>query len=188
MNTTSPTLLERLRQPEERAAWDRFVRLYTPLLCGCARRLGMQDSDVHDLVQDVFATLVQKLPEFRYDRDRSFRGWLQAVVRNRWLETRRRRAPVPLDAQAGPLADLPGPEDSGMFAETEYRRELVRRALELIAGDFQPATWRAWCEFVVAGRPAADVAKELGTSAHAVYLAKARVLRRLREELDGLLD
>jgi RNA polymerase sigma-70 factor (ECF subfamily) len=188
MNTTSPTLLERLRRPEERAAWDRFVQLYTPLLCRCARQLGAQESDAHDLVQDVFATLVQKLPEFHHDRDRSFRGWLRAVVRNRWLENRRRRLPVPLDAQAGPLAEVPGPEDSDAFGETEYRRELVRRALELIEGDFQPATWRAWREFVVAGRRAADVARELGISAHAVYLAKSRVLRRLREELDGLLD
>lgn len=188
MNTTSPTLLDRLRQPKERAAWERFVHLYTPLLCRWAKQLGLQDSDVHDLVQDVFAILVQKLPEFRYDQDRTFRGWLQAVVRNRWRETRRRRVAVPMDAQAGQFSELPCPEDSGIFGETEYRRELLRRALELIERDFQPATWQAWREFVVADRPAADVARELNMSPHAVYLAKSRVLRRLREELEGFLD
>lgn len=188
MNTTSPTLLDRLRQPKERAAWERFVQLYTPLICNWAKHLGLQDSDVHDLVQDVFATLVQKLPEFQYDRDRTFRGWLQAVVRNRWREVRRRRVAFPLDAQGELLSELPGPDDSGIFGQTEYQRELVRRTLELIERDFQPATWHAWREFVIAERPAAEVARKLNISAHAVYLAKSRVLRRLREELEGFLD
>jgi RNA polymerase sigma-70 factor (ECF subfamily) len=188
MNTTSPTLLERLRQPHERAAWERFVQLYTPLLGRCVQQLGIQDSDAHDLVQDVFTTLLEKLPEFRYEQGGSFRGWLFSVVRNRWRENRRRRVPAPMDAQAGPLAELPSPEESGIFGETEYRRELVRRALEIIACDFEPATWQAWREFVVAGRPAAEVAQMLGVSQHAVYLAKSRVLRRLRQELEGLLD
>ena len=86
------------------------------------------------------------------------------------------------------LADLPDPNDNAQFGEVQYREYLVQRALGLIEGDFQPETWRAWQEFAVAGRPAAEVARLLGVSPHAVYLAKARVLRRLREELAGLLD
>ncbi len=187
MNTTSASLLDRLRQREQPDAWARFVQLYTPLLYRWAVGLRLREADAADLVQEVLTTLVQKLPEFHYDRGGSFRRWLRTVLRNKWGALQRRRAPVPMDAQAGPLADLPAPAEDERD-EAEYREYLVERGLQLIRGDFEPATWRAWQEFAVAGRPAADVARELGLSPHAVYLAKARVLRRLREELQGLLD
>jgi RNA polymerase sigma-70 factor (ECF subfamily) len=81
---------------------------------------------------------------------------------------------------------MPGSE--ALFDEAEYRARLVARALELMQAEFQPTTWKACWELVVAGRPAADVARELGISENAVHLAKGRVLRRLRKELEGLLD
>jgi RNA polymerase sigma-70 factor (ECF subfamily) len=188
MDTTHATLLERVRDPSNQQAWGRFVQLYTPLLYSWANKAGLADADAADLVQEVFVTLLQKLREFHYDRNGSFRGWLRTVLLNKWRELQRRRVPTPLDAGAVPLADLPDRTDKTGLDEIEYRECLVQRALELVQGDFEPATWRAWQEFAVAGRPAADVARELGMTAHAVYLAKARVLRRLREELDGLLD
>jgi RNA polymerase sigma-70 factor (ECF subfamily) len=80
------------------------------------------------------------------------------------------------------------PDHVESFSETEYRRRLTRRALEIMQDEFQPATWKACWETVVGGRSAAEVAKDLGLTVNAVYLAKSRVLRRLREELDGLLD
>jgi RNA polymerase sigma-70 factor (ECF subfamily) len=72
--------------------------------------------------------------------------------------------------------------------EEEHRRYLVRRALELMQGDFQPTSWKACWEHTVNARPAADVAAELGISENAVYIASCRVLRHLRQELAGLLD
>lgn len=185
MDTTSASLLDRVRQPDAHSAWERFVLLYTPLLVRWACRFGLRGQDAADLVQDVFAFLVQKLPEFRYDPHQSFRAWLYAVTANKWREVRRRRLPALLDAQDGPLADLAAPDESDEF---EYRRYLVQRALQLIESDFQPTTWKAWQQFAVNGRPADQVAAELGISAQAVYLAKSRVLRRLRQELQGLVD
>src|SRR5947209_13312864 len=76
MHTTSASLLHRLRQPSDKESWPRFVKLYTPLLFYWARRLGLQEPDAADLVQDVFTALVQKLPQFEYDPDRGFRSWL----------------------------------------------------------------------------------------------------------------
>ncbi len=64
MSTTPVSLLEQLRQPTAARAWPRFVELYAPLLYDWARRLGLQDADAADLVQDVFAILLRKLPEF----------------------------------------------------------------------------------------------------------------------------
>jgi RNA polymerase sigma-70 factor (ECF subfamily) len=188
MHTTSATLLDRVRDPANQEAWERFVQLYTPLLYSWADRVGLPDQDAADLVQEVFVTLLQKLREFRYKRDGSFRGWLWTMLRNKWREVQRRRVPMPVDACQGPLADLPDRSDNDLFEKAEYRDYLVQRALELIQGDFEPTTWQAWQAFGVAGRPAAEVARELGITAHAVYLAKSRVLRRLRQEVDGLLD
>jgi RNA polymerase sigma-70 factor (ECF subfamily) len=90
---TPASLLERLRQPGDGAAWDWFARLYTPLLFW-ARRTGLQETDDADLVQEVFALLVRKLPEFRYEPGGSFRGWLRTVLVNKWRELNRRRPPT----------------------------------------------------------------------------------------------
>jgi RNA polymerase sigma-70 factor (ECF subfamily) len=189
MHTTHPSLLEQLRQPASPTAagpaWGRFVQLYTPLLFFWGRRLGLQEQDAADLVQDVFATLLQKLPDFRYDSGRTFRGWLRTVILNKWRDRRRRPAPALLGSDAGGLADSADPDALG---EAEYRQHLVRRALHLMQAEFSDKTWKACWEHVAAGRPAAEVAAELGICPGAVYVAKARVLRRLREVLDGLLD
>jgi RNA polymerase sigma-70 factor (ECF subfamily) len=187
MESTSATLLERLRSPEDQQAWRRFVELYTPLLLYWANRAGLQAQDANDLVQEVFAQLVRKLPEFRYDRGSTFRGWLRRVTLNKWADIRRRRVPTPVDADGEELAMLAGPE-SEQFWQTEYRQHLIGRALEVMQANFEPVTWRACLETTVHGRTAADVAAELGISEASVYSAKSRVLRRLREELAGLLD
>jgi RNA polymerase sigma-70 factor (ECF subfamily) len=80
------------------------------------------------------------------------------------------------------------PDTAQAFWETEYRQMLAARALEIMRAEFEPATWQACWETVVSGRPAAEVASELGLTTNAVYLARSRVLRRLRCELQGLLD
>jgi len=96
MDTTPGSLLERLRQPGQPEAWRRFVQLYTPLLFHWARRLGLQEQDAADLIQDVFLVLARKLPDFTYDRRQSFRGWLRTVTLNKWRESARRRG-LPMD-------------------------------------------------------------------------------------------
>jgi RNA polymerase sigma-70 factor (ECF subfamily) len=187
MHETPASLLERLRQPEGQAAWERFVFLYTPLLCQWARRLGLQGLDVDDLVQDVFTILVQKLPVFRYDPRKRFRGWLWTITLNQVRDRQRRPAAVQ-SAGALALEELPDRGDVEEAAEGEYREYLVRQALELLRPEFQPSTWTAFWECAMNGRPAAAVAAELSLNVGAVYAAKSRVLRRLRRELEGLLD
>ncbi len=186
MDTTSISLLQRLRTTTEQAAWERFVQLYTPLLCQWARRLGLSGADEADLVQDVFALLLQKLPKFQYESQGRFRGWLWTVTLNKWREQRRRHLPtLQADSQA---CDPAGPDPVVAFSEAEYQKYLVQRALELMKDEFQPATWQAFWDCVVEEQSAAEVGRRLGISENAVYLAKGRVLRRLRQELEGLLD
>ncbi len=185
MTRTPATLLERLRQKPDEEAWGRFVELYTPLLLSWARRLGLQQPEDADFVQEVFAHLVTKLPGFAYDNKRSFRGWLRTVAHNLWRNRRDRRvlpAAGPID-----LNELAAPEAEA-FWDIDYRRHIVDRALTIMRAEFQATTWRACWEVVVNGRPAEEVGTELGISAEAVRAAKYRVLNRLRRELDGLLD
>jgi RNA polymerase sigma-70 factor (ECF subfamily) len=187
MDQTPFSLLERLRQPADELSWQCFVDLYTPLLCHWARHLGAAEQDVADFVQDVFVVLVRKMPEFRYDPQKRFRGWLWTVTLNKWRERCRRPAPV---GQAGPevLEELPVPDSAPGLEAAEYNQYLTLRALEVMRAKFQPATWQAFWQCVALGRPAAEVARELGTTENAIYIGNGRILRRLRKELEGLLD
>lgn len=188
MDTTPVSLLQRLRQPGEEQAWQRFTELYTPLLYYWTRRFGLQPQDAADLVQEVFMLLVRKLPEFSYDRHKSFRSWLRTVTLNKWRDHCRRRTETPLADDDSAFTGLVNPDTTTLLEEAEYQQLLVKRALEIMQAEFEPATWKACWEYVVADRPAAEVAAELGLSVGAVYVAKSRVLSRLRQELDGLLD
>ena len=185
MNTTPVSLLERLRQPDNQTAWARFVELYTPLLCYWGRGVGLKEPDVADLIQDVFYILIRKLPEFSYDPKRTFRGWLRTLLINHFRTGLRRRVEQPFAEGA---ADPVDSAEHETFIEKEYRDYLIARSLQVMKTDFQPTTWQACWEHVACGRPVGDVASELGISEKAVYLAKARVLQRLRQELEGLWD
>lgn len=188
MNTTSFSLLQRLHQPGDQEAWQRFVQLYTPLLYYWALRLNLPAADAADLVQEVLLVVVQKMPDFAYDPGRSFRGWLRTIALNKWRQRCRRYSGAPPIDEDESVSNLPAPAGSEVFDEAEYRQQLVRRALVIMQADFEPTTWKACLELIVSGRSAAEVAAELGVSVEVVYGAKSRVLRRLRQELDGLLD
>jgi RNA polymerase sigma-70 factor (ECF subfamily) len=188
LHTTPVSLLEQLRRPGDEASWVRFVRLYYPLIYDWARRAGAGHEDAADLVQEVLTVLIRKLPEFEYDPSKTFRGWLHTVTRNAWRRHRRRAPRLLIEAVDLAEIDAEGDPPGRGFEEDEYRRSLVFRALQVMRVDFQPASWRACWENVVEGRPAGEVARELGITVNAVYLAKSRVLRRLHQELDGFLD
>ncbi len=187
MHTTPVSLLERLRQPDASAAWVRFVELATPFLFDVARRNGLQEADAADVVQDVFVMLSQKLPDFRYEPARSFRSWLRTVLTNRCRDRRRRHATA-LAMPADRLRPVATSDPAECFADDEYRRALVLRAMRLMRAEFAEATWRACWEQVVNDRAAADVARELGMTPNMAYLARSRVLARLRQELAGLVE
>ena len=187
MHNTSTSLLDRLKHAGNEDAWQRFVDLYTPLLYLWARQIGLQPSDAADLVQDVLSLLVVKLPEFHYDPSRSFRAWLRTVTLNKWRENHR-RADVIARADARDLPTIAEPDNVAHFWNQEYRQHLVERATQLMRAEFQPVTWKAFWETVTHARPPAEVARELGISVNAVYIARSRVLHRLKQELNGLLE
>jgi RNA polymerase sigma-70 factor (ECF subfamily) len=184
MFSTPASLLDRLRKPEETTAWDRFVELYTPLLFCWAQRLGQQDSDCADLVQDVFLILWRKLPEFEYDSGKSFHAWLKTIFLNRHRSRQRKHDPRPVETALHDLAVVS--EDD--FADADYSCYLIRQAFRLIEREFSPLHQQAFREYALEERPPDEVARHLGISPGTVYSIKSKILSRLRQELRQLLD
>ena len=186
MNTTPASLIIRLSDEPDPRSWDRFARLFVPLLERWARKLCPQQADAEDLVQEVFRLLVDRLPKFRYDRERSFRAWLWVLLKRTHLNRLSKKKPVPTEdeffrQQAEAIGEPP-------LDEAEYQDYLIGRAVSVMKADFEEKTWKAFWQLTVEGKPAAEIAGELGISANAVYLAKSRVLTRLRHELAGLME
>ena len=186
MHTTPVSLLERLRGQPADADWNRFVQLYSPLIVGWLKKHGADDAAVSDVGQEVLVAVWDKIAHFER-RAGHFRGWLWTITRNKLCEHLRRTrgdvvGVVALDRHADPVDEV------ARYVDNEYRQFLVNRAMTLMQADFEPRTWQACWQFVAEGERAELVADRLGLTVNAVYLAKARVLRRLREELEGLID
>jgi RNA polymerase sigma-70 factor (ECF subfamily) len=182
MDSTSVSLRERLRQPNAHQAWARFVKLYGPLLYFWARRVGLQPQDAADLVQDVLTVLVQKMPAFCYDDQKSFRNWLRTVLHNKWRNHRRdvHRETFANGSPSYPLQRTPS------CSRTRIPRAPGPAALRLMQADFQPTTWKAWGNrwsrlTAATWRPNWD--QRRGSLRRQVPRA-----RRLRQELAGLMD
>ncbi len=189
---TRASLLARLGDPEDRAAWRQFVELYGGLVYGFARRNGLQDADAADVTQEVFVAVAQAAGRFHYDPRRGkFRGWLYAVARKRIaraLEGRRSQPSGSGDTNVQRrLAEAPGREAAADAVwEQEYQQQLFRLAAGCIREDFAPTTWQAFWKTAVEGESGSAVAAQLGLSVGAVYVARSRVLARLTEHIQRL--
>lgn len=188
---TSASLLQRVRERNDAAGWERLVQLYTPLIRTWVGRHVPQPDDVNDVVQQVFTVVVARLPEFVHNgRPGAFRHWLRSITVNHLRAFWRARRPQA--AQAEGEAALDQLEDLASSPSREWDREhdehVARKLLEYVEPEFRPATWQAFRRLVLDGASPETVAGELGLSVNAVLIAKSRVLRRLRQEVRGLLD
>ncbi len=193
----SSTLLEsvKARRPE---AWRRLVDLYGQVVYRWCRKSGLKAEDAADAVQEVFAAVSMHVHDFRREKSRdSFTAWLSIITRSKICD-HFRRSTGRAQAQGGTraqehLREIPQPEPANAtpvepseFDLKEAEKILSQRAMELVRAEFEQRTWEAWWKTAVDGRPAADVAAEMGMSLAAVYKAKSRILLRLRQELAGL--
>jgi RNA polymerase sigma-70 factor (ECF subfamily) len=191
---TRASLLVRIRDPNDHEAWREFVQVYAAVVYGFARKRGLQDADAADLMQEVFRTVAASAARLNYDPERgSFRGWLYTVTRNKiynFLNGRRRQvrgsgdsgAQERLEEQSAPA------EDPAALWEQEYQRRAFAWAAERVRGEFQEATWQAFWLTAVDGQSARDAGAKVGLSPGAVYVAKSRVLARLKEEVQQLQE
>jgi RNA polymerase sigma factor (sigma-70 family) len=188
--TTHASLLLRLRNPQDDVAWSRFVDLYGPLIYRYARRRGLQDADAADLTQDVLRSVARAMRGFRYDRTRgSFRGWLFTATRHalqRSQANRRRQAQAGGSQFDRLVEDQPEPtsgEERGEW-DREFDQQLFDWAARQVRGDVQANTWEAFWRTAVEHADPREVADALGLSVGAVYVAKSRVLARLRAVIE----
>jgi RNA polymerase sigma-70 factor (ECF subfamily) len=187
--STRYSLLLRIADPQNHAAWQQFVEIYEPLVYRLARRQGLQDADAHNLCQEVFQAVAKSARQWTRDTcPGSFRGWLFRVARNLVVDTfRAQRREVRGTGNSGVqqlLENVPGDAgEQGHSVETEYRRHLLSVAARLVQGEFSESTWLAFWRTAVESREVADVAAELGMSTGAVYIARSRVVARLNRRV-----
>ena len=186
---TSESLLLRIRDPQDRDAWDEFVSIYRPLIFRMGRRHGLQEADAQNLVQDVFRKV--ELQAAQWDNGvpgGSFRRWLATVARNASIDAIRRVRP---DAAVGGTSvqdQLKAISDQDDSSEAEFQRALEREAFRWAARrireEFTDTTWNAFWQTMVDGQSCSDVADQLGKNIGAIYTARSRVMHRLKQEVE----
>ena len=165
--------------------------LYGPVVYGFARKRGLQDADAADLMQDVMRSVASAIGQLDYDRSRgSFAGWLFTVTRNKifsFLSARRIRPQAAGDTSTNQMINShPDDSDASAAWELEYQRRLTSLAMDRIKNEFQETTWSAFKLTAVEGIAAPEAAQKLGLSPGAVYVAKSRVLARLKDEVETI--
>lgn len=186
---TSPTLLQRLRTPEDAAAWARFVEIYAPLLHRHALSRGLQPADACDVVQDAMRCIFLALPRFDYRPDKArFRSWLYRVAENQvrqFFRSGRRRATGDGRTEEFRAAEVRQAAEENASAEQRWQEEWQSRlfawAVEKVRPEFAPRIWSAFWRTAVESETPEAVATALDMTRAAVYMARSRCVARLRE-------
>jgi RNA polymerase sigma-70 factor (ECF subfamily) len=193
VDPTSLSLLDRLKAAGPAASeWTRLQEIYLPLIRRWLGQVPGLGAEADDLAQEVMLVVVREIPRFDRRREGSFRAWLRQVTVNR-VRTRRRqrqREPAVGFDPSGEFLDRLAEPQSALAREwdLDHDRHVFERLQKVVQPDFAPVTWEAFRRFALEGRPAAEVAAELGLSVNAVTLAKSRILKRLRTEAGDLLN
>jgi RNA polymerase sigma-70 factor (ECF subfamily) len=188
---TSASLLQRVQQgPADQAAWNTFVERYGPRIFAWCRHWQLQESDAHDVTQEVLLQLVDKLHRFQYDPNRSFRAWLKTLVHHAWqdfLERRRRAGLGSGDSSVlERLGSVEARENLEQQLQEVFDREVLEEAMARVQQRVAPHTWEAFRLLTFEGLSGAEVAPRVGMQVTMVYVAKSKVQKMLREEIDAL--
>ena len=190
---TRPSLLIRVRDARDGPTWLQFVQIYSPLVYRYARRRGLQDSDAADVTQDVLQTVARTIGRFDYDRQKgTFRSWLMSVARTRlcdFVDRRGRQVSGSGDTRfQKTLEQQPAGDDEADRWERDYRKCLFDWAAEQVRGEFQDSTWQAFWQTNIDGKDTKEVARSLGMTVGAVYIARSRVLARLKKQIEQVKE
>lgn len=196
MNRTPDTrysLLTRIRDQADQAAWAEFVEIYRPVILRLAKQKGVQEADAEDIAQRVLMSVAKTIEQREHDPAiAKFRTWLHGVARNAILNALIRQKP---DRGAGDsvtraqLVQQSSPEgpDSDLI-RLEYRREVFRWAARQVRDEFHVDTWQAFWRTAVEGRAVEDVATELGKNTGSIYAARSRITRRIQQKVSEFED
>lgn len=193
MNETRQSLLIRA-QNGETSAWNDLTDLYRPLILGWLNRQGVPARDQEDLSQEVLLRVVKHLPHFEHSGQRgAFRSWLRTIVCSRtadyWKEVDASTVVKGGSGATAALHELADPDSAlNRQWDEEHDRYVLHCLLLLVEEEFEPLTLQAFRRLALDGVSGAEAAEELGMSVAAVYIAKSRVLQRIRQEAGGLID
>lgn len=197
-NRTSYSLIGRSMENDP-DAWERLVRLYSPLVYSWSQESGLPSADVHDIFQEVFHALARNIKKFRRLENGSFRGWLRTMTRNKVNDHFRKsgREPQPIGGTDARYCweQMPEPRRHSSSKSShdeqtklEIQHAILSQALANVRSSFVEQTWQAFWMVVIDGRETKDVAEDLSMRPGTVRVAKCRVLKRLRQELGESVD
>ena len=191
--TTHLSMIAHIRQPANEEAWGRFADLYGPLVYGYFRRRGLQDADAADLTQEVLQVVSRRVEAFEHNGAAgAFRSWLFTICRfklKQFAARQQAEAKVTSNTSTLELAQsLPAHDDDQQRWQTEHQQRLFAWAAERVREIVDDSTWQAFWQTAVQGRGASAVAAEMGKSLGVVYVAKSRVIARLRELIEQYED
>lgn len=192
---TRQSLLSRLRNWDDEVGWREFFDAYWRFIYSVARRSGLGDEDAQDVVQEVLSGVARKMPEFHYDRSKSFKGWLMVQIRSRIIEHHRRTAakrsvtqPLPESETllASVRSDSAADPAFDSLWDAEWRQHMLEAALRRVQAKVSARQFLIFTHVGLRGDPVTQVRKTLGVSLAQVYLAKHRVGKLLKAELRRL--
>lgn len=187
---TRPSLLLRIKDPHDQQAWNEFFEIYHPLILRLVGQRGLQDTDAREVTQEVLVSVAKSISRWETDTARgSFRGWLARVTRNLVVNFLIRQSRHPRGSGDSNFAlwldQMPSPEtDESRFFELEHRRQVFLWVVDEIQPEFRETAWQAFWQTCVAGRDVADVCRDLNLTAGALYVARSRVMKRIREKVE----
>ncbi len=188
MDTTSGSLLGRIREPGDATAWREFDAIYRPMLYRFARACGLEDADAEDVVQNCMSAIQKYIGDFEYDPSKGrFKGWLRTMVKNRVRMMLRKRGDDRAETK-----DFERPQERERTPEETFddlwMQEHLKHALDQLRQEVKEATFRAFQLYVFEEWPVEKVRKELDMSADQVYAIKYRLTNKLSAKMKDLTD
>lgn len=189
ISSITSTWLQAARGGDEQA-WRRLHQSYRPLICWWCGRNGIPAQDIDDIAQDVFAALAKSLTNFDHQ---TFRGFLWTITRNKIRDYWRARQDCPVAGGGSTLqqvlANVEADSSQDIGPADQATKILFDAVVRMVQGEFSEQDWQAFWQVTVEGKSAAEVAAALGITPNVVYLARTRIMRRIRKEFgnDGTM-
>jgi RNA polymerase sigma-70 factor (ECF subfamily) len=184
---TNHSLIARVKDLGDGASWLEFLGIYQPVVYRMARRRQLQDADAQDVMQQVFLSISMSIENWEPGEGRpSFRAWLTTIARNaitKALSRRPRDRATGTTSAADILENQRAAEATASEILAEARREIIRWATEQIHSEFSEDIWQLFQQTAIDGVPIADVANSTGRSAGSIYVARFRIIARLKEKI-----